>query len=62
MKLVRRLRRAGLETLDPRPVRVKGQRFYRVLVGPELSRRNAERHLKLIQKITGNRGHVMRYP
>ena len=62
MKLVRRLRRAGLETLDPRPVKVKGQRFYRVLVGPELSRRNAERHLKLIQKITGNRGHVMRYP
>ncbi len=62
MKLVRRLRRAGLETLDPRPVKVKGQRFYRVLVGPELSRRNAERHLKLIRKITGNRGHVMQYP
>ena len=61
-KLVKKLRRAGLDTMDPRPVTVNGKRFYRVQVGPEISRRNAERHLSLIKRVAGTKGQVMRYP
>ena len=62
VQLVRKLRRAGLDTLDPRPVNVKGKRFYRVQVGPEISKANAERHLALIKRVAGTKGKVMRYP
>jgi DedD protein len=62
MKLVKRLRKAGLDTMDPRPVTVKGKRFYRVLVGPEVSKKNAERHQSLISQIAGTKGRVVRYP
>ncbi len=62
VKLVKKLRKAGLDTMDPRPVTVNGKRYYRVQVGPEVSKKNAERHLKLIEKITGSKGQVVRYP
>ncbi len=62
MKLVKRLRKAGLDTMDPQPVTVSGKRFYRVQVGPEASKKNAERHLQLIRRITGDKGQVVRYP
>ncbi|RTZ78040.1 MAG: hypothetical protein DSZ01_05895 [Gammaproteobacteria bacterium] len=62
MQLVRKLREAGLDTMDPRPVTVKGKRFYRVQVGPEISRANAEKHLTLIKRVAGTKGKVMRYP
>ena len=61
-KLVKKLRRAGLDTMEPRAVTVKGKRFYRVQVGPEISRENAEKHLALIKRVTGAKGQVMRYP
>ena len=61
-KLVKKLRQAGLDTMDPKPVKVKGKRYYRVLVGPEVKKKNAERHQALIQKLTGTRGRVVRYP
>ncbi len=61
-KLVKKLRQAGLDTMDPKPVKVKGKRYYRVLVGPEVAKKNAERHQALIQKLTGTRGRVVRYP
>lgn len=62
VKLVKKLRKAGLDTMDPRPVTVKGKRFYRVQVGPEISRENAEKHLTLIKRVTGAKGQVLRYP
>ncbi len=62
MQLVRKLRKAGLDTMDPRPVTVKGKRFYRVQVGPEISKANAEKHLTLIKRVAGTKGKVMRYP
>jgi DedD protein len=62
MKLVRKLRKAGLDTMDPRPVWVKGKRFYRVQVGPEVAKKNAQRHQSLIKRIAGTSGRVMRYP
>jgi len=62
MQLVRKLRKAGLDTMDPRPVTVKGKRFYRVQVGPEISKANAEKHLPLIKRVAGTKGKVMRYP
>ena len=61
-KLVKKLRKAGLDTMDPQSVTVNGKRFYRVQVGPEISRENAEKHLALIRRITGAKGQVMRYP
>ena len=62
LKLVKKLRGAGLDTMDPRPVTVKGKRYYRILVGPEASRKNAEAHQALIRKIAGTPGRVVRYP
>ncbi len=62
MKLVKKLRGAGLDTMDPRPVTVKGKRYYRVLVGPEASKKIAESHQALIRKIAGTPGRVVRYP
>lgn len=60
--LVKKLRGAGLETLDPSLAWVKGKRFYRVQVGPLPSRKAAEAHQELVRRIAGSRGKVMRYP
>ncbi|WP_457673604.1 SPOR domain-containing protein [Thiolapillus sp.] len=61
-KLVKKLRKAGLDTMDPVPVTVKGKRFYRVQVGPQLDRKRAERLLPRVNRIARTKGQVVRYP
>jgi len=61
-KLVQRLRKAGLDTLDPQPAKVNGKQLYRVKVGPELDKRNAEKLLPKVKKVAGLQGTVIRYP
>lgn len=62
LELVKKLRKAGLDTMEPQLVTVKGKKYYRVLVGPEAAKKNAEKHQALIQKLTGGSGQVVRYP
>lgn len=61
-KLVQRLRKAGLDTMDPLPATVNGKQLYRVKVGPELDKRNAEKLLPKVKKVAGLQGTVIRYP
>ncbi len=61
-KLVQRLRKAGLDTMPPQPVIVNGKQLYRVKVGPELDKANAEKLLKEVKKVAGLQGTVIRYP
>ncbi len=61
-KLVQRLRKAGLDTLDPQPAVVNGKQLYRVKVGPELDKRNAEKLLPKVKQVAGLQGTVIRYP
>ncbi|WP_144375250.1 SPOR domain-containing protein [Thiolapillus brandeum] len=61
-KLVRKLRKAGLDTMNPVPVTVKGKRYYRVQVGPQLDRKRTDRLLPRVNRITGTKGQVVRYP
>lgn len=62
LKLVQRLREAGLDTMDPQPAVVNGKQLYRVKVGPELDKRNAEKLLPKVKKVAGLQGTVIRYP
>ena len=61
-KLVQKLRKAGLDTMNPVAVTVKGKKFYRVQVGPQLDRKRADRLLPKVNKIAGTKGQVVRYP
>lgn len=61
-KLVQRLRKAGLDTMPPQPAIVNGKKLYRVKVGPELDKANAEKLLKEVKKVAGLQGTVIRYP
>jgi len=61
-KLVQRLRKAVLDTLDPQPAVVNGKQLYRVKVGPELDKRNAEKLLPKVKQVAGLQGTVIRYP
>ncbi len=61
-KLVKKLRKAGLDTMNPVAVTVKGKKFYRVQVGPQLDKKRAERLLPRVNKIAGTKGQVVRYP
>ncbi len=61
-KLVKKLRKAGLDTMDPVAVTVKGKRYYRVQVGPQLDKKRAERLLPRVNKIARTKGQVVRYP
>jgi DedD protein len=61
-KLVKKLRKAGLDTMNPVAVTVKGKKYYRVQVGPQLDRRRADRLLPKVNKIAGTKGQVVRYP
>ena len=61
-KLVERLRKAGLDTMDPQPAVVNGKQLYRVKVGPELDKRNAEKLLPRVKQVAGLQGTVIRYP
>jgi DedD protein len=61
-KLVKKLRKAGLDTMDPVAVTVKGKRYYRVQVGPQLDKKRAEHLLPRVNKIARTKGQVVRYP
>ncbi len=61
-KLVKKLRKAGFDTMDPVAVTVKGKRYFRVQVGPELEKQRARKILPKINKIAGAKGQVVRYP
>lgn len=61
-KLVKKLRKAGLDTMNPVPVTVKGKKYYRVQVGPQLDRKRTNRLLPKVNKIAGTKGQVVRYP
>ena len=61
-KLVERLRKAGLDTMDPQPAVVNGKQLYRVKVGPELDKRNAKKLLPKVKQVAGLQGTVIRYP
>ncbi len=61
-KLVQRLRKAGLDTMDPQPATINGKKLYRVKVGPELDKHNAEKLLPRVKKVAGLQGRIIRYP
>jgi len=61
-KLVERLRTAGLDTMDPQPAVINGRQLYRVKVGPELDKGNAEKLLPKVKQVAGLQGTVIRYP
>ncbi len=61
-KLVKKLRKAGLDTMQPAAVTVKGKKYYRVQVGPELDKQRAQKLLPRINRISGTKGQVVRYP
>ncbi|WP_456404246.1 SPOR domain-containing protein [Thiolapillus sp.] len=61
-KLVKKLRKAGLDTMNPSAVTVNGKKYYRVRVGPELDKQRAQKLLPRINRISGTKGRVVRYP
>ena len=61
-KLVKKLRKAGFDTMNPTAVTVGGKKYYRIQVGPELEKLRAKRLLPRINKISGSKGQVVRYP
>ncbi|WP_456375702.1 SPOR domain-containing protein [Thiolapillus sp.] len=61
-KLVKKLRKAGLDTMSPVAVTVKGKKYYRVQVGPQLDKKRALSLLPRVDKIAGTKGQVVRYP
>ena len=61
-KLVGRLRKAGLQVLDPERIELRGKALYRVQVGPVLERKRAEAMLPKVNKVAGTRGRVRSYP
>jgi len=62
VRLVEKLREAGLDTMDPQPVDIRGRTLYRVQVGPEADRKRAERLLPRIRELTRLDGQVRSYP
>ena len=61
-KLVGRLRKAGLQVLDPERIQLRHKVLYRVQVGPVLERRRAKAMLPVVNKVAGTRGRVLSYP
>ena len=61
-KLVKKLRKAGLDTMNPAAVIVAGKKYFRVQVGPELDKKRAQKLLPRINKISGVQGQIVRYP
>jgi DedD protein len=61
-KLVARLRKAGLQVLDPERIELRGKVLYRVQVGPVLERKRAEAMLPKVNKAAGTQGRVRSYP
>ena len=61
-RLVQKLRAAGLDTMAPEPVEVRGKTLYRVMVGPEIDRERAIALLPKIKKVSQLQGQVYAYP
>jgi DedD protein len=61
-QLVARLRKAGFEAMEPDEVVIAGKTWFRVRVGPEVDRKRSERQLTEINRISGLKGLVVRYP
>lgn len=61
-RLVQKLRAAGLDTMAPEPVEVRGKTLYRVMVGPEIDRERATALLPKIKKVSQLQGQVYAYP
>ena len=61
-KLVASLREAGLPTPDPERVQIKGQRYYRVKVGPVIEREEAQGMVDRVSEIAGTKAEVRQYP
>jgi DedD protein len=61
-RLVQQLRAAGLDTLDPDQVELRGRQLYRVQVGPEIERARAEALLPKVKEVSGLDGKVLAYP
>lgn len=62
LQLVSRLRKAGFDTMEPEAVEIRGKQLYRVRVGPEIARKNADKLVPEVKKVSGLTGKVVRYP
>lgn len=61
-KLVGRLRKAQFDTMEPERVDLRGRILYRVRVGPVVKRKQADKLLPGIEKVSGLKGQIVRYP
>lgn len=61
-KLVDRLRKAQFDTMDPEAVDLRGRFLYRVRVGPLVQESEAKKMLPGIEKVSGLKGRIVRYP
>ena len=62
LQLVQKLRKAGFDTMEPELVEIRGKSLYRVRIGPEIARENAQKLLPAVKKVSGLNGTVVRYP
>lgn len=60
--LVQRLRDAGMQSPDPAQVNVAGKTLYRVTVGPLIEKARAEKLLAKVNKVSGLKAQLRRYP
>lgn len=61
-RLAAKLRKAGLQVLDPERIDLRGKVLYRVQVGPVLEKAEAVAMLPKVNKIAGTKGKVRSYP
>lgn len=61
-RLVKKLRDNGLDVMEPDVVEIRGQKLFRVQVGPEIERARAEALLPRVKEITELDGKVLSYP
>jgi DedD protein len=61
-QLVKRLREADLPTPDPELVDIRGERYFRVKVGPVIERERADRLLPRVREVAGTEAKVRSYP
>lgn len=61
-KLVSKLRKAGFQTQAPEQIERGGKTLYRVRVGPMVDKAKARQLLPKVNKVSGTKGQVSRYP
>ena len=61
-QLVEKLRAAQLPTPDPELVDIRGERYFRVKVGPMIERAEADRILEKVNAVAGTQAQVRSYP